>query len=135
MLNNHGVSLVADGKLVEAMSFFLSATFALPQDTKSSSDYQIMEPFFNLSLLLWRQEQFLESSNVWLKARGIISSSERRAVRVLKEKRDSAVAAYVAAIKDKDVQNISIGTENAALNLNYIILDMLILRYVSKQYK
>ena len=127
LLNNHGISLVTDRNPVEAMSSFLSATSALQRNSKSLC--LTMEPFFNLSLLLWRQGHFVESSNVWLKARGIISSSKITTFEVLKARQNSAVAAYMTAMNDNNGQKKSISKMKRVLNLDFVILDMLILRY------
>jgi len=64
--NNQGISFILEGNTKEALLAFEDAS-----KSRSDSDWLLLRPRFNLSLLLWREGNRTEAANVWMGTRNL----------------------------------------------------------------
>uniref|UniRef100_A0A7S4VG92 Uncharacterized protein n=1 Tax=Ditylum brightwellii TaxID=49249 RepID=A0A7S4VG92_9STRA len=115
--NNHGLALLMEGKVTEAIRQFQEGAIAARnqgqqtilienEETTSLDHFSILSPHFNLTLLLWRDGHKDEATSLWLHARGMgqltrkdLSSSEHRKLKSALEK---AFNRHVLLIAEKN---------------------------------
>lgn len=70
--NNCGISQILDGNMDEAVKHFQSACEQLKNSESRSGGIQcgLLQPYFNLALVYWRERRINEAIDVWSTARG-----------------------------------------------------------------
>ena len=88
--NNQGISFILEGNTKEALLAFEDAS-----KSRSDSDWLLLRPRFNLSLLLWREGNRTEAANVWMGTRNLgDSGNDSYQGKDLRAKMDEAISRH-----------------------------------------